>query len=70
MPWPLDYLQQRRLQHLSWQPVPLLSHPHSAVFPCVLMEHIHSIKGSAPMERLKFVLGCVWMRVGRGTAWS
>lgn len=22
------------------------------------------------MERLKFVLRCVWMRVGRGTAWS
>lgn len=34
MPWPLDYLQQRRLRHLSWQPVPLLSHPHSAVFLC------------------------------------
>ena len=26
-----EYLQQRRLYNISWQPVPVLSHPHSKV---------------------------------------
>jgi len=33
-----EYLQGWRLHHLSGQPVPVLSHPHSKVFPDVHRE--------------------------------